>query len=89
MAEISAELQRAAERSKQLPQKPDNEELLTLYGLFKQATEGDVQGEAPGGFDFVGNAKFHAWEKQQGKSNAQASQEYIDFVTSLEAKYGA
>ena len=33
--------------SKQLPEKPSNEMLLQLYSFYKQATEGDVSGEAP------------------------------------------
>ena len=44
----------AAERVKKLPSKPSNENLLKLYALYKQATEGDIKGERPGGFDFKG-----------------------------------
>lgn len=35
----------AVVRSKKLTKRPSNEDLLKLYSLFKQATEGDVSGE--------------------------------------------
>ena len=35
------QFERAAERSKQFTKRPTNEELLQLYALYKQATEGD------------------------------------------------
>jgi len=60
-----------------------NETLLELYSLFKQATEGDVQGDRPGGFDFRGAAKFDAWEKRRGMSADEAMQAYIELVDRL------
>ena len=62
-----------------------NETLLELYSLYKQATEGDVQGEAPSGFDFRGAAKYAAWEKRRGMSADEAMQGYIDLVDQLAA----
>ena len=62
-----------------------NETLLDLYGLYKQATEGNVKGEAPSGFDFRGAAKYAAWEKRRGMSSDQAMQAYADLVDRLAA----
>ena len=73
----------AVKKSKTLKSKPSNDILLQLYSLYKQATEGDVSGERPGGFDFKGQAKYDAWEAQKGKSKEQAAQEYIDLVNKL------
>ncbi|NPA44971.1 MAG: acyl-CoA-binding protein [Chlorobi bacterium] len=73
----------AVAKSKTLTEKPSNDVLLKLYGLYKQATEGDVTGERPGGFDFKGAAKFDAWETYKGKSKEDATNEYIEFVNSL------
>lgn len=73
----------AVAKSKTLSERPSNEILLKLYGLYKQVTEGDVKGERPAGFDFKGAAKYDAWEKQKGKSEGEASIEYIDLVNSL------
>jgi diazepam-binding inhibitor (GABA receptor modulating acyl-CoA-binding protein) len=60
-----------------------NETLLELYGLYKQATAGDVTGEAPSGFDFRGAAKYAAWEKRRGMSAEQAMQSYVELVDRL------
>lgn len=77
----------AVERSKQLTKRPSNEELLDLYALFKQATDGDVSGERPGGFDFKAIAKFDAWSGKKGKTKDEAMKEYIDLMGKLVASY--
>jgi diazepam-binding inhibitor (GABA receptor modulating acyl-CoA-binding protein) len=71
--------------SKLLPSKPSNETLLNLYALYKQATEGDVNGESPNMFDFVAKAKYEAWSSLQGKPKEAAMQEYVDLVTKLKS----
>jgi diazepam-binding inhibitor (GABA receptor modulator, acyl-CoA-binding protein) len=73
----------AVAKSKTLSEKPSNDVLLKLYGLYKQATEGDVNGDRPGGFDFKGAAKYDAWSSFKGKSRDDAATEYINFVNSL------
>ncbi len=79
----------AQERVKNLSQRPDNSELLKLYALFKQATEGDNNGEQPSNpFDFAATAKFNAWKDVAGKSEAEAESEYISLVNDLISKYG-
>jgi diazepam-binding inhibitor (GABA receptor modulating acyl-CoA-binding protein) len=77
----------AITRSKELTKRPSNEELLDLYALFKQATEGDVSGERPGGFDFKAIAKFDAWASRKGASKEQAMQDYVALVTKLHQNY--
>jgi len=62
---------------------PSNELKLDMYALFKQATEGDVSGKKPGMMDFVGRAKYSAWEEQKGTSSEQAMQKYIDTIEGL------
>jgi len=73
----------AVKKSKSLVNRPSNDILLQLYSLYKQATEGDVSGERPGGFDFKGAAKYDAWASQQGKAKEIASDEYIKLVDKL------
>lgn len=67
--------------------RPNNEELLRLYGLYKQATEGDNEEERPGGFDFKAAAKYNAWLMLKGKSKVEASTAYIELVSELSGKY--
>jgi acyl-CoA-binding protein len=77
--------ERAAEAVKQLAEKPDNDTLLKLYALYKQGSEGDVSGEKPGFFDFVGAAKYEAWEGLVGTSREEAQAQYIALVKALGA----
>jgi acyl-CoA-binding protein len=81
-----SDFENAVKLSQTLKQKPSNDILLKLYGLYKQATEGDVSGERPGGFDFKGAAKFDAWTFQKGKSKEIAAEEYIKLVNELLSK---
>ena len=84
--ELQQSFEQAVAESKTLPQKPDNETLLSLYSLYKQSTDGDVSGEAPTNpFDFVSKAKYNAWNGQKGKSKVQAMEEYIALVTKLKS----
>lgn len=84
---LSDDFQSAVERSKQLTKRPSNEELLDLYALFKQATDGDVTGDRPGGFDFKAIAKFDAWTGKKGTSKDDAMKDYIALVGKLVASY--
>jgi diazepam-binding inhibitor (GABA receptor modulator, acyl-CoA-binding protein) len=83
MAVTKKVFEKAVAESKNLPERPDNATLLKIYALYKQATEGDVQGKRPGITDFVGRAKWDAWEKLKGTANAQAMQDYVDLIESL------
>lgn len=80
---LQDDFEQAKAESKQLPEKPSDDNLLKIYALFKQSTVGDVSGERPGIFDFVAGAKFDAWEEVKGKSQEQAMQEYIDLINRL------
>jgi acyl-CoA-binding protein len=83
MSSLKATFEKAVAGSKQLPEKPDNATLLQLYSLYKQATEGDVEGKRPGFTDMVGRAKYDAWAAIKGKSTDEAMQEYVDLIESL------
>lgn len=75
--------ERAASAAKSLPERPDNDTLLQLYALYKQGSVGDVQGEKPGFFDFVGVAKYEAWEELQGLDQEEAKSRYVELVRKL------
>ena len=83
MADLKTAFEAAVADSKKLPEKPDNMTLLKIYSLYKQATEGDVEGKRPGFTDMVGRAKSDAWAAMKGKSADEARQEYIDLIESL------
>ena len=81
--DLRTRFEAAAASAKQTKQRPDNATMLKLYSYYKQATEGDVQGTRPGGFDFVGGAKYDAWAKLKGISRDEAMTTYIKQVERL------
>ncbi len=82
--ELQQQFEQAVAESKTLSSKPSNEILLQLYSLYKQASEGDVSGEAPSNpFDFVGKAKYEAWSGLKGTAKDAAMQQYVDLVKQL------
>lgn len=83
MSDEQSEFEKAADAAKSLPERPDDRTLLLMYALFKQGSQGDVQGEKPGFFDFVGAAKFEAWEKLRGTAQDDARRQYVDLVRKL------
>ena len=83
MSDLNQLFEQAGNAAKSLPEKPDNDTLLKLYALFKQGSAGDVSGDKPGFFDFVGVAKYEAWEAMAGTAQDDAMQQYIDLVSTL------
>jgi carboxylesterase len=86
---LDAEFDAAAAASKTLRKAPDNDTLLALYSLYKQASVGDVSGERPGALDMVNRAKFDAWVKRKGTSREDAMRGYIELVKKLKAEEAA
>ena len=85
MADLKTAFEQASKDIQTLSERPDNDTLLRLYGLYKQGSEGDVKGDKPGFFDFVGTAKYEAWAKLAGTSQDDAMQKYVDLVKKLTA----
>ena len=82
--DLTKEFQTASEEVKSLAKRPDNNTLLELYALFKQATDGDVTGSRPGVFDLKGRAKFDAWSGKKGLAKDQAMKAYVALVKKLQ-----
>ncbi|HIE57045.1 MAG TPA: acyl-CoA-binding protein [Anaerolineales bacterium] len=84
--DLQKQFEQAAQDVMNLPKRPDDKTLLRLYGLYKQATEGNVQGRRPGFSDFKGRAKYDAWARLRGKSSTWAMEEYLKLVDMLKGK---
>ena len=82
-SDLKQKFEQAAIDVKDLSERPDNDTLLRLYALYKQGSEGDVSGEKPGFFDFVGTAKYEAWGKLKGMAGDEAMKKYVDLVKKL------
>src|SRR4030095_689552 len=50
---LESTFEAATAASKMLKKAPDNDSLLALYSLYKQASVGDVSGERPGALDMI------------------------------------
>ena len=79
------EFRAAAEDVKGLPSDPGNDTKLKHYALYKQATDGDVDGKRPGFTNLVGRAKYDAWADVRGMSAEDAREAYVSLVRSLGA----
>lgn len=88
MSDLQAQFETAAQDAQNLARRPDDQTLLKLYALYKQATVGDVEGKRPGFTDMAGRFKYDAWAKLKGTPQEAAMQQYVDFVGQLKAKYG-
>ncbi|KAI8877285.1 acyl-CoA-binding protein [Backusella circina FSU 941] len=83
----SAAFEKASkEVREELTSKPSNDDLLKLYGLYKQATIGDNETEKPL-IDLKSRYKWDAWNDLQGMLSVEAEIQYIDFVEELKAKH--
>jgi len=71
-------------RARTLTQRPSNQDLLDMYALFQQASEGDVSGKRPPILDIKGRAKFDAWSRRKGMSPADAQHEYVALIDRLQ-----
>ncbi|MDI3382341.1 acyl-CoA-binding protein [Xenophilus aerolatus] len=81
--DLQARFEAAEANAKLLPARPDNPTLLKIYGLYKQATQGDNAEKKPSFSDFVARAKWDAWSVHKGVSADDAKQKYIDLIESL------
>ncbi|XP_039907493.1 acyl-CoA-binding protein-like [Simochromis diagramma] len=79
---------KAVEEVKVLKQKPNQQEMGDLYGLYKQATVGDINTECPGFLDFTGKAKWDAWNARKGLFKEEAMAKYVALVEELKEKCG-
>lgn len=86
MSILQSSFEAAVQQAKQLPYKPEPKDLLQLYALFKQSTEGDNTSTQPSFTDIVARAKWDAWQQCQGMAKETAMQQYLDLVKALQEK---
>ena len=80
---LDEEFAAAQAKVQTLPQRPANDTLLELYGLYKQGSVGDVQGSRPGMLDFKGRAKYDAWSARRGMTSDIVKRTYVQLVERL------
>ncbi|XP_061088342.1 acyl-CoA-binding domain-containing protein 7 isoform X2 [Conger conger] len=85
---LQAEFDQVAGDVKKVKTRPEDQELLDLYGLYKQATVGDINTDKPGVMDLKGKAKWDAWNSRKGMSKDDAMTAYITLGKEIINKYG-
>ena len=88
MTDLDKKFSAAQAEVKTLTKRPDNEDMLRLYALYKQGSAGDVAGDRPGAFDMVNRAKYDAWAKLKGTDSTKAREDYVKLVERLKKSYG-
>lgn len=83
----SPEFLKSAEDVRKLTERPSNEELLNLYGYFKQATVGDCNTDRPSFYYMKDCAKWDNWNSRKGTSKEDAEKAYIEIAANLMSKY--
>ncbi|XP_043195204.1 enoyl-CoA delta isomerase 2-like isoform X1 [Amphibalanus amphitrite] len=83
MSSVFKEFEKAKERLNSLSEDPGNEAKLKIYALFKQSTVGKVATDRPGMMDFVGRAKWDAWNALGDMTQEEAQKAYIALIDEL------
>ena len=83
MPDLTTQFEAAVAQSTQLPSRPDNQTMLKIYSLYKQAIVGDNTAAKPGFSDLVARAKWDAWHALKGTAADAAKQQYVDLIESL------
>jgi diazepam-binding inhibitor (GABA receptor modulating acyl-CoA-binding protein) len=71
-----------------LSSKPDEDELLILYGLYKQALCGNCNIECPEFYKLKERKKYNAWNELKDLDMEVAKKKYVREVKLLIMKYG-
>jgi acyl-CoA-binding protein len=83
MTDLDSKFEEAVAASKKLAERPDDQTMLKIYALYKQASAGDVEGKRPGFSDMIGRAKWDAWNELKGTASEEAMQQYVDLIEGL------
>ena len=70
------------------PAQPTSALKLELYGLFRQARDGDAPARSLGGFDFFGGLKHSAWLANRGMARAEAMRCYVEAIEAFAQERG-
>ena len=87
MSDILKRFELSSSMVKKLKTKPSDDELLQLYGLFKQSMSGDCDIAEPSRIYFKEHAKWKAWYSLKNTTKQNAMINYSDLVMILIDKY--
>ncbi|KAL0820744.1 hypothetical protein ABMA28_006565 [Loxostege sticticalis] len=70
----------AADHLRKITNRLDSNQLLELYGLFKQGTEGKCNTPKPGWLDGRGRRKWEAWRSLGDMPTEEAKRKYVELL---------
>lgn len=65
----------------------DNQTLLTLYGYYKQGSEGPCNTSKPSWYDIRAKAKWEAWNRLENMPKDQAKTLYINAIKAIDPTF--
>ncbi|KPJ09495.1 Acyl-CoA-binding domain-containing protein 6 [Papilio machaon] len=77
----------ATDHVRKITSKLNNGQLLELYGLFKQSTEGNCNTPKPGWLDGRGRKKWEAWKALQDMPSEDAKEKYVALVEKYDPEW--
>ena len=83
MTSIDEKFKMASENVKKIKKKPSNEILLQLYGLYKQATVGNINIPQPWALQVEKRAKWDSWKLFENMERGLAMTKYVEIVETL------
>lgn len=87
MTTLDKDFEQAQGHAKNLNNDLDTEDLLRLYGLYKQANFGKNTNPKPSIFNFKGLQKWKAWTSVADLTKDEAKTQYIKVVAKLLEEY--
>jgi len=91
MSDLKQRFEQAVEQVRNAPAdgdfKPSNDYKLKMYGLYRQATDGDVTGKKPSMLNPINRMKWQAWKDMEGTSADTAMEQYIAEVDKVASEY--
>ncbi|XP_041984538.1 acyl-CoA-binding domain-containing protein 6 [Aricia agestis] len=78
---------KASDHVRKITSKLDNNQLLELYGLFKQSTEGKCESPKPSWFDQKGRRKWEAWKALEEMPQDEAKAKYVEAVKKYDSEF--
>ncbi|XP_056642539.1 acyl-CoA-binding domain-containing protein 6-like [Diorhabda sublineata] len=84
---LTLSFNKAARQVQKLVTTLDNQILLTLYGYYKQGTEGTCKVPRPSWYDLRAKSKWEAWNKLGNLSQEDAKKKYIETVKTVDPTF--
>lgn len=85
--DLDDDFSKAANHVQRLAASADTKTLLTLYGYYKQATEGPCNTPKPSWYDMKAKSKWEAWNTLGDLSRDKAKDLYIETVKKLDPSF--